>query len=372
LSRKLLDDLDALLAEPATVPADHRTNRERRAESERKAAVELPDDDDDDDDEPAPVSSRSRQARSRREPPDDDAEPAGFGSKFDKAWAAPLRRTRGPRYDQARGEQLDQFHRREAALRRAQQATPDQDQEDGDDDMLTAEDDQDVAVLRKRVRDLEDERDDEPRTLAKPAAVGYMPAAKTVDHCTPLPITQALALLWPDEPDGTPGIDLDPSASVSGQQILRAGVELRGPEYNEDGLVLDWVEAVQILAAVSRGRRCYSNPPYGRDLDKWVAKMVAASVGSGYAMSVVGLLPARTSTKWFLDMILEHAAAICWVRGRLQFVGSKDAAPFSSVLPLFSDDPVEIQRFALAFGKAPLVKMANSSRAIGRVQILRV
>lgn len=370
MSRNLLDELDALLAEPVTVPADVPTRR--------KVVVEEPGDDDEDD-EPAPVSRRARQARSRSEPSDDDAEPAGFGSKFDKAWAAPQRRTRGPRRDHERGEQIEQFHRREAALRRSQRAADEQDEpEDGDDAMLTTDtedddQDQDVAVPRKRVRDLEDDRAAMAGPTALPGkAVGYMPAAKTVDHCTPWSIKQALALLWPDEPDGTPGVDLDPSASVSGQQILRSGVELRGPEYGEDALVLDWVEVVSSLPRRGdRGRTCFNNPPYGRDLDKWVAKMVGASVGSGYAMSVVGLLPARTSTKWFLDMILEHAAAICWVRGRLQFVGSKDTAPFSNVLSLFSDDSAEIQRFALAFGKAPLVKMASSSRPIGRVQILR-
>ncbi len=39
--------------------------------------------------------------------------------------------------------------------------------------------------------------------------------------------------------------------------------------------------------------RCWMNPPYGREIGKWVKK--AAESGA----LVVGLLPARTDTKWF-------------------------------------------------------------------------
>lgn len=84
----------------------------------------------------------------------------------------------------------------------------------------------------------------------------------------------------------------------------------------EDGLLQNW------------GRRCWCNPPYGREVSRWVRK---ASETEGL---VVMLLPARTDTAWFHDYILGKAE-IRFIRGRLKFGNAKNGAPFPSMVVIF-------------------------------------
>lgn len=72
----------------------------------------------------------------------------------------------------------------------------------------------------------------------------------------------------------------------------------------------------------------WCNPPYGREIGKWV-KAVAEHSGGG-----VMLLPARTDTRWFHDYIYGKAD-IRFIRGRLKFGGSKNSAPFPSMIAIF-------------------------------------
>ena len=76
---------------------------------------------------------------------------------------------------------------------------------------------------------------------------------------------------------------------------------------------------------------CWCNPPYGREIGKWVRRALFASV-SGY--TVVMLLPARTDTKWFHDYIYKRAE-IRFLKGRLKFGNSKNSAPFPSMIVIF-------------------------------------
>lgn len=85
------------------------------------------------------------------------------------------------------------------------------------------------------------------------------------------------------------------------------------------------------LKQVWKGR-CFMNPPYGREIGKWVEKAYISSKTS--ADLVVCLLPSRTDTKWFQDFILPHAE-IRFIRGRLKFGNSKNAAPFPSLIAIF-------------------------------------
>ncbi len=87
------------------------------------------------------------------------------------------------------------------------------------------------------------------------------------------------------------------------------------------------------------GQRVFCNPPYGKGVDKWLAKGREAVVA-------VYLLPARTDTAWFHDYALK-ADEIRFIRGRLRFVeghilkrdswSSQDCAPFPSMLVIFND-----------------------------------
>ena len=75
------------------------------------------------------------------------------------------------------------------------------------------------------------------------------------------------------------------------------------------------------------GERVYCNPPYGRGIDRWLAKAFETEVA-------VYLLPARTDTKWWHEWAM-RASEIRFLRGRLKFGGSKNSAPFPSVILIY-------------------------------------
>ena len=60
---------------------------------------------------------------------------------------------------------------------------------------------------------------------------------------------------------------------------------------------------------------CWMNPPYGKDITKWVRK---ASLEKAVT---VALLPARTDTKWFQKWVQPYASEIRFIAGRLKFRG---------------------------------------------------
>lgn len=88
-----------------------------------------------------------------------------------------------------------------------------------------------------------------------------------------------------------------------------------------DGLSLPWTGV------------CWCNPPYGRVVGQWVRRAYL-SVATGYAETVVMLLPARTDTRWFHDYIY-CKAEIRFVKGRLKFGASNNSAPFPSMVVIF-------------------------------------
>lgn len=87
----------------------------------------------------------------------------------------------------------------------------------------------------------------------------------------------------------------------------------------QDGLSQKWTGVV------------FCNPPYGREIGKWVEKGYKTAVEGGV---VVMLIPARTDTRYFHDYIY-HKAEIRFIRGRLKFGGSKNSAPFPSMIVIF-------------------------------------
>ncbi len=89
----------------------------------------------------------------------------------------------------------------------------------------------------------------------------------------------------------------------------------------EDGLAQNW-----------RGK-VWMNPPYGRVIGKWVRKAYEAAQDGA---TVVCLLPARTDTAWFHDYC--QKGEIRFLRGRLKFGGSKNSAPFPSMVVIFRRD----------------------------------
>lgn len=79
--------------------------------------------------------------------------------------------------------------------------------------------------------------------------------------------------------------------------------------------------------------RVWCNPPYGREIGKWVRNAYLATA-SGSAEVVVMLLPARTDTRWFHEYIYQKAE-IRFVKGRLKFGGCLNSAPFPSMVCVF-------------------------------------
>ena len=72
----------------------------------------------------------------------------------------------------------------------------------------------------------------------------------------------------------------------------------------------------------------WCNPPYGRSISAWVKKAADSET------TVVMLLPARTDTKWFHEYIYGKAE-VRFIKGRLKFGGSKNSAPFPTMVVIF-------------------------------------
>ena len=76
----------------------------------------------------------------------------------------------------------------------------------------------------------------------------------------------------------------------------------------------------------------WMNPPYGREIKDWIKK-------ASEEKKVVALLPARTDTKYFHEYIYKKPnVEIRFIKGRLKFSGSKNSAPFPSMIVIFNQN----------------------------------
>lgn len=76
---------------------------------------------------------------------------------------------------------------------------------------------------------------------------------------------------------------------------------------------------------------CWMNPPYGREIGKWIKKAFEESLKGA---TVVCLLPSRTDTRWFHHYIY-HRAEVRFLKGRIKFGGAENNAPFPNMLVIF-------------------------------------
>lgn len=77
------------------------------------------------------------------------------------------------------------------------------------------------------------------------------------------------------------------------------------------------------------GERVFINPPYGREISKWIEKAYYENkINNTF---IVMLLPARTDTKWFHNFIYKKHEII-FLKGRLKFNDCKQSAPFPSMI----------------------------------------
>lgn len=109
------------------------------------------------------------------------------------------------------------------------------------------------------------------------------------------------------------GFTLDPCADVDNAKCKKFFTR------EQDGLAQSW-----------GGETVFCNPPYGREIGKWVKKAHEESRKPDTV--VVMLIPARTDTAWFHDFIYHSAKEIRFIRGRLKFGGASAGAPFPSMV----------------------------------------
>ena len=147
------------------------------------------------------------------------------------------------------------------------------------------------------------------RTQLSKMAVHY--SSKSTEWETPQDFYERL--------NRTYDFNLDPCATAATTKCENYFTEL------DDGLSKSW-----------EGHRVYMNPPYGREIGKWLKK--AYEEGEKPNTTVVCLIPSRTDTKYWHDYCMK-ADEIYFVKGRLKFGNSNNAAPFPSAVVVFRGPP---------------------------------
>jgi phage N-6-adenine-methyltransferase len=94
----------------------------------------------------------------------------------------------------------------------------------------------------------------------------------------------------------------------------------------DDGLFKDWSNEI-----------VFANPPYGKQIGKWVEKCYNENKNNG--VICVMLIPSRTDTNWFHSYIYEKADII-FLKGRLKFKNRLlpnkiQSAPFPSMIVIY-------------------------------------
>lgn len=144
-------------------------------------------------------------------------------------------------------------------------------------------------------------------------------SSKKEDWCTPADFFKKL--------DDEFHFTLDPAATEKSAKCKK----FYTPE--DDGLSKSWA-----------GETVFCNPPYGRDISKWVQKGYEESLNPDTV--VVMLIPSRTDTSYWHDYIFNKASDIRFIRGRLTFTdedgnpntdgkGHVNSAPFPSAVIVY-------------------------------------
>jgi site-specific DNA-methyltransferase (adenine-specific) len=127
-------------------------------------------------------------------------------------------------------------------------------------------------------------------------------------------------------------IALDPCSTPQANRVVAAR---RFYTRAQDGLARPW-----------RARPLFLNPPYGREIGRWIEKLLEAFTTRQVGLAIA-LVPARTETAWF-RLLRERPR--CFIRGRVPFWGPADrgsGSPFPSAVIALG---CELEAFAAAFG----------------------
>ena len=121
-----------------------------------------------------------------------------------------------------------------------------------------------------------------------------------------------------DKLDSKYNFTLDPCANDANHKCKKYYTK------NDNGLSRNW-----------GGERCFVNPPYGKEIGKWVKKCYEESKRDNTL--VVMLIPARTDTRYFHDYIYGKAE-IQFIKGRLKFGNGTSPAPFPSMVVIYGKE----------------------------------
>ncbi len=92
-----------------------------------------------------------------------------------------------------------------------------------------------------------------------------------------------------------------------------------------NGLKQDWYRN-------SKTKAVFCNPPYGKGVENWLRKAIDESKKG---CTVVCLIPFRTDTKYFHQLIYDKACEIRLIKGRLKYDDKKQSAPFPSAIIIY-------------------------------------
>lgn len=149
---------------------------------------------------------------------------------------------------------------------------------------------------------------------------GHIATADRTDWCSPEKIWGPVQRFYGGR------IELDPCSNDAVE--FSAVATVKPPE---DGLAIGWAGKV------------YCNPPYGDGLSRWVEKC-ANEYLQGRAQ-VILLLPAAVDTRHWQGPIYTSAAAVCYIQGRLKFVGAAASAPMATALVYWGHEGDRFCRF---------------------------
>lgn len=113
---------------------------------------------------------------------------------------------------------------------------------------------------------------------------------------------------------------------------------------SQNALKQDWQDFA--IKNGSLGRFGWCNPPYGRDLVKWIKKAYEENL---LGFKSVWLIPARTDTKFFHQFIFGKAKTVCFIKSRIAFLNNDNKpehkATFPSMIVVFAGHKVSNTEF---------------------------
>mgnify|MGYP005816097565 FL=1 len=137
------------------------------------------------------------------------------------------------------------------------------------------------------------------------------------DWCTPIEIVSLVHSIDP--------IGLDPCSNEHSLVGAKTSWTIK-----DDGLTKRWAGNGLV----------YVNPPYGREIEKWVQKCCIEALTG---VEIVALLPARVDTRWF-QSFARNAEEVLFYRGRIRFLGAPNSAPFPSVFCYWGMRPAQFRK----------------------------